>query len=177
MDTVILTKEDCEFILSNLDYSKFKQGKSTVHDIATIEGEDIKVRFRKENSATFILIRDGVIMNFLFEKLKSKLNLVNLPTFKIMKYEIGDGMANHQDFDKYGASPIYKSISIQLSDSSHYTGGDLILEGQVQPRTQGYISIFNPTQEHGITNVISGTRLAIVIFFEEADFNISKSII
>lgn len=177
MTPIVLTKEDCEFILSNLDYSKFQEGGSVAHNINTVDGNGINVRFRKENSATFVVLTEGVVKDFIFEKLQPTLNIKSIPSIKIMRYNVGDGMAKHQDFDKYGASPIYKTISIQLSETDDYEGGDLILENEVQSRERGAIAFFRPTQEHAVETVTKGTRFAVIIFLEEKDFILTKSLI
>lgn len=173
----IFSKEDCEYILSNLDYSQFISAQSKVQEMDSQTGDSVKIRFRKENNASYLMIRDGHLKSFVFEKISNHIDIKSLPDFKIMKYQKGDSLAKHNDFARYGVIPLYKTVSLQLSDETTYSGGDLLVKGIPQSRTQGNLIMFNPNFEHEVTELTDGVRYVIVLFLLEENFNYIKSII
>jgi len=118
----LLEVEDCEYIKKI--YSEYdEENPHKVHDFETV-----LIRFRKENSAKYVIIRDKEPCDYVFEKIKEYIpNLKQITNLKIMKYYVGDALAKHQDFNRYGVAPIYKTVLVQLSDSNEYDGGDLII--------------------------------------------------
>lgn len=167
---VIFTKEDCEHIKSF--YSEIDE----IDGMGTHTLNNLQIKFRKGSDAKFTIVNDESLRKFLLEKLKP-LKVKNIPTIKIMKYVKGGRLAKHQDFSKYGVDIIYKTLLIQLSDSSDYTGGDLVVEGKSQSRTIGTLTTISPTAEHEVTLLESGERYSLVLFLYESDFDIQKSII
>lgn len=171
------SKQDCEYIISQLELIEFSTGKSSRHEFTKPDGSKVNIQFRKENSAEFLILEEGPIKDLFSFNLKESLGLKTVPSLKIMKYSQGMGMALHEDFSRYGVTPLYKSISIQLSNPLSYDGGDLVLNGKIQTKKQGSVVVFNPTQEHGVTPITRGVRYAGILFLKESDFINTKSII
>lgn len=167
---VIFSKEECEYIKSFYNLYTEIDGM----DVHTLNG--IPLKFRKGSSAKFVVIDNSELKHFLLEKLKP-LKVTNIPTIKIMKYGKGGSLAKHQDFSKYGVDIIYKTLLVQLSESTDYIGGDLIVENTPQSRVIGSVSSISPTAEHEVTILESGERYSLVLFLYESDFDIQKTII
>lgn len=167
---VIFSKEDCEYIKSF--YSQFDE----VDGMSTHTLNNLQIKFRKGSSAKFVTIDNSELKDFLLQKLKP-LKVKNIPSIKIMKYVEGGSLAKHQDFSKYGVDIIYKTLLIQLSESTDYIGGDLIVEGTPQSRVIGSIATISPTAEHEVTILEKGERYSLVLFLYESDFDIQKTLI
>ena len=167
---VMFSKEECEYIKSFYNLYKEVDGMDT----HTLNG--IPIKFRKGSSAKFVTIDNSELNNFLLEKLKP-IKVKNIPTIKIMKYGKGGSLAKHQDFSKYGVDIIYKTVLIQLSESTDYIGGDLIVENTPQSRVIGSLTTISPTDVHEVTTLESGERYSLVLFLYESDFDIQKSML
>jgi predicted 2-oxoglutarate/Fe(II)-dependent dioxygenase YbiX len=166
----VFSKNDCEYIKSF--YFKCEEINGLdVHNINNIE-----IRFRKGNSAKFVIINNSELNNFLLQKLNF-LNIKNISSVKIIKYIEGDALAKHQDFSKYGVDVLYKTILVQLSDSSDYTGGDLIISKVTQSRDIGSVISISPTTEHEIAPITKGERYSLVLFLYESNFDIQKTLL
>jgi len=67
---------------------------------------------------------------------------------------------------KTRSKPRKLSFTIQLSDTNDYTGGDLLVYSQANPkpsnRTQGVMNLFPSHALHEVTPVTSGTRYSLV---------------
>jgi predicted 2-oxoglutarate/Fe(II)-dependent dioxygenase YbiX len=167
---VIFSKEECEYIKA------FYQLYTEIDAMDTRTLNDVKIKFRNSSSAKFTSINNVELNNFLLEKL-SVLKVKNIPGIKIIKYVKGDSLAKHQDFSKYGVDTIYKTLLIQLSESNHYIGGNLIVEGIPQSRIIGSVTTISPTVEHEVSTIEDGERYSLVLFLQELDFDIQKSML
>ena len=91
-------------------------------------------------------------------------------SFKLLKYEKGDGYGWHPDFGKGEESTRKLSVIVQLSDSDDYDGGDLEFALTTKnnndftkaTRKKGSVIIFNPLVIHRVKPLLSGTRYSIV---------------
>ena len=54
-----------------------------------------------------------------------------------------------------------KVVTIQLSDSNEYEGGDLIIGDEIAPRDKGCAIIYNGKDLHQVTKVTKGTRFSL----------------
>ena len=94
----------------------------------------------------------------------------NYESFKLLKYEKGDGYGWHPDFGKGEESTRKLSVIVQLSDSDDYDGGDLEFALTTKnnndftkaTRKKGSVIIFNPLVIHRVKPLLSGTRYSIV---------------
>ena len=89
------SKQDCEYIIAQLEHIEFSTGKSTRHEFTKPDGSKINIQFRKENSAEYIILEEGPIRDLFSFNLKESLGLKTFPSLKIMKYSEGMGMALH----------------------------------------------------------------------------------
>jgi PKHD-type hydroxylase len=80
----------------------------------------------------------------------------------------------HIDHGAHNPKPRKISISIQLTDPSHYEGCDLQFQVSnsigVAPRTRGAIIAFPSFFLHRVTPIISGTRKALVVWATGPEF-------
>jgi len=166
---VIFSKEDCEYIKS-VYYTENEIDASGIHDYGTV-----KIKFGNASSK-YAISQNQDLIDFLLEKLKPH-GVKSIPQVKFMKYGVGDNLARHTDFSKYGVDIIFKTYLFQLSAPDDYVGGDLIVGRDVQSREQGSMCIINPTTPHEVTKVISGERLSLVIFLREKNLVFDKPII
>jgi predicted 2-oxoglutarate/Fe(II)-dependent dioxygenase YbiX len=166
---VIFTKEECEYIKSFY----YTEKESSSNDVQHYG--DVSIKF-SNSSAKFISTTNKELIEFLLNKLKPY-GIKSIPMVKFMRYQTGDSLARHTDFDKYGVDKIYKTFLIQMSNSEDYVGGDLIVGKDVQSREQGWLSIINPTTPHEVTKMISGERISLVLFLSGENLDLKKSLI
>ena len=62
----------------------------------------------------------------------------------------------------------YVIISIQLSNSEDYKGGDLIVSDVVSSRERGNCIIFDSGVEHEVTLLKKGIRYSVIIWLTSA---------
>lgn len=176
MSSIILSKNDCDFIKSywrEYDHLTEKNNSSlSIDDVNTINFSYKKVK------GSYLDYTDINLLNFIIKKLKS-INIISIKSgsVKINKYVKGDYFKPHRDFNLYGKGAIYKTLVIQLSDPSTYVGGDLYVKNIPQSKEQGSYSLFLSSDIHEIKPIIDGIRFSLVIFLYESDFSNQKHII
>jgi PKHD-type hydroxylase len=81
-------------------------------------------------------------------------------------YTKGDFYGLHKDADETNNRVL--SVTVQLSKSSDYKGGDLIFDYDKQPmeRVQGTVVIFPSYVYHEVTPVTKGKRYSLVQWFK-----------
>lgn len=196
MGNVLFSKEECEYIKSFWDDSNSIEGvvyrttagnyhKSITHliDDATheqVQTEESRLISIKPKNAKlkFLDLFNKELINFILSRLsnigiKSILN----EQVKITKYIEGDFFAPHRDFKNRDKTHgfTYKTLVIQLSELSDYTGGDLYVKNISQSKEQGSYSLFLSSDIHEIKQIDSGTRFSLTIFLYESDFYSAKS--
>ena len=85
----------------------------------------------------------------------------NYESFKLLKYDKGDGYGWHPDFGKGQESTRKLSVIVQLSDSEDYEGGDLVFTcGKTFHPSMGDIIIFpsNWMFYHEVQKITKGKR-------------------
>lgn len=98
---------------------------------------------------------------------KTGIQMDSFDDFSIMRYGKRDGYAMHTDYDVKDEKD-YRKISFiaQLSDSTDYKGGDVLLyiDGTrfQLPRDRGAFVLFPSFVLHEVTSVTSGVRLSSV---------------
>jgi hypothetical protein len=104
---------------------------------------------------------------FLSEKIKEVFSLVIDTDFGIegphyfTKYPVGGHHSIHKDYGTYNGVVRDKVITIQLTDDDEYQGGDLIIKGEVTPRSRGTFILYNGSDPHEVTKVTKGQRFSI----------------
>jgi PKHD-type hydroxylase len=84
---------------------------------------------------------------------------------QVLVYGIGDRFDWHHDCGSGPSARRKLSVSVQLSASGDYSGGDLTFLGRSQPlmsRNQGNAVVFPAFLSHSVTAVRRGTRYALV---------------
>jgi len=94
-----------------------------------------------------------------------------------IQYNQGDYFLPHTD-TPYTSNPtttrIY-TLVVQLSESSDYLGGDLVVDGDVGNRARGSIVLFRSNKIHELTEVKHGQRTILVCMFPSKDLNLSNT--
>jgi hypothetical protein len=174
MSSIILSKDDCEFIKSYWNDSLSLSGDRGIFKIDEIN----TLSFRRKAQGGYIDYTDEYLVNYIKEKI-SIIGIKSIQTnsVKIAKYSTGDYFSPHHDFNFYGKGAIYKTLVVQLSDSAEYIGGDLCVKDIPQPREQGSYSLFLSSDIHEVKLVENGTRFSLTIFLYETDFINTKYVI
>lgn len=195
MDNVLFSKEDCEYIKSFWDDFNSIDGVvyrtingNYLKDITTVINGVTTVQLQTENGRIitikpknaklkFLDLFNKELINFILSRL-SKIGIKSILNnqVKITKYIEGDFFAPHRDFkniDGFGCA--YKTLVIQLSESSDYTGGTLYIKNIPQSKEQGSYSLFLSSDIHEIKRIDSGIRFSLTIFLYESDFSSAKS--
>lgn len=131
------------------------KGLSTVSTIRSVRGTELS---------------DESIRQFVFSLFKKmnplQLEISGLEPIQIFKYEIGDHYEWHTDWSPHNNKKRKLSMTIQLSESSEYSGGDLqILDGpetRIVSREIGHATVFPSWAVHRVNPILSGTRWALV---------------
>ena len=174
MENVLFSKKECEYIKSFWDNFNSIDG-ATRGQVQTEEGGVISIR--RNAKLKFIDLFNKELINFLLSRL-SKIGIKSILNnqVKITKYIKGDFFAPHRDFkktDKFGST--YKTLVIQLSESSDYNGGDLYVKNIPQTKEQGSYSLFLSSDIHEVKQIDNGIRFSLTIFLYESDFSSTKN--
>lgn len=86
---------------------------------------------------------------------------------KVLVYRRGDHFIWHQDAGATPGTPERRlSLTVQLSASADYLGGDLVIveDGAVTAaaRGRGVATVFRSSAQHTVTHVLAGERIALV---------------
>ena len=173
LEQKLFSQQDCEYIKSFYDNAveKDEKGFKIITDKYP-EGINIK----DGSAVSWNEIQNETLDRFLLSKL-NQIVIVSLPYLKLMRYGIGNEMKPHRDFQAYSTDKIYRSTTIQLSNSSEYKGGRLFVEGVEASNEQGTAIMFNPYHKHWVTEITDGERWVIVAFLEESHFKQTKSLL
>lgn len=174
MSNVLFTGDDCNYIKSFWKDSQSSDGEG--YGTTSINNQQIKVK--REVRGHYLDISDSDLLLFIESKLK-KVGITSISSgnLKLTKYQSGDYFKPHRDYQYDERGIIRKTVVIQLSESSEYVGGDLIVEEVRQSREKGSCIMFNSNELHEITLITSGNRFSLVVFLFEKDLQIINSII
>ena len=175
MNNIIFNKDECDYIKSFYIEGLSENGSAPL--IVHID-DNKTLSIKRKASAKYIDLTHSDLIDFILKKLKKiKIKSISSESVKIVKYSKGDYFEKHTDFNKYGRGATYKTLVIQLSDSSDYIGGNLVVNTIPQPRELGSYSLFLSSTEHEVTTVLSGTRFSLTIFLTQEDFYHKSKII
>ncbi len=160
------TKEECEKIIAMSNKFESKQGGL---------GEQEDINNTKHNSEICALA-PTMETRWIYEKINAfvvaannsfKYDLYGLEEFKIATYGPDNYYDWHMDLGKDVTSTRKLSLTLQLSESDDYEGGDLEFRGggvpPVAPREIGTIIIFPSFLSHQIAPVTKGVRKSMVV--------------
>ena len=167
----------CDKIVEAHEKSEWKDG--TIHtldgDNTTVESSyrNVDVCFSDKtwvNAMIYGYIKYANSHNFGYE-----LSLHDLEPAQVSRYKEGQFYKKHMDFgpNRDNATHTRKlSLTLQLSDSDEYEGGDLVLNTEgldvngkdtfTFSRAKGSIIVFDSKVVHGVTPVTSGIRHSLV---------------
>lgn len=118
----------------------------------------------------------GELLNSMFGDRLSTLGIKSFGDTKIIKYQQGSYFVPHRDRGD-GLKHRQKSVVIQLSESSDYTGGNLLVENQRTIRTKGTLIMFDSGKIHEVTELSSGVRYTLISWLEDKHLNEIKTVI
>lgn len=174
MNKVIFSNKECQYIKTFFDESTAINGKTPKY----FSYGDTKVLIKKNVSGLCSEVVDSNLIHFLLDKLKSlNIKSIHSESVSIIKYTTGDYFDKHRDISRNGFGAAYKTLVIQLSNSSDYVGGDFCIEDEPQTRTQGSCILFPSSKEHEVKKIIEGTRYSLTIFLHYDDFITKSSLI
>jgi len=159
-------------VLSDNDISTLLQYWNSIDVISKIKNNnwDIKNKVITDIDVKFRNVRiTGIqfnqfptitqkIKNVCEEYLKCECEL-EFPHY-LTEYNEGSFHAKHID-NSFGYTKRDMIVGVQLSDSDDYTGGDLIINNEIVPRTKGSLIIYNGTTSHEVTKVTKGIRYSL----------------
>lgn len=95
----------------------------------------------------------------LFDSILGDSSTIEYPHF-LTKYSVGSFHLPHTDF-KSNEWYREKVVTIQLSDTNDYVGGDLKIGEHVLPRDIGCALVYNGKDVHEVTTVTNGVRFSL----------------
>ena len=148
---------------------------------------------QKEHSTINPSVRDGDIAFFdldnktqwIFDKCSKlitscndhvyKYNIDYIESLQFTIYDrLGSKYGKHTDILEQGIGARKLSFTIQLSDSTTYLGGDLLLHISSQPismdRSQGTFTVFPSYTLHEVSPILDGARYSLVGWVNGPDF-------
>lgn len=153
-----LSEDECEYIIN---YSKKIQSIENVTPNRNIE---------------FYHINDYTDFSFLEDKLYN-INVINKPVFNINKYKKGYYFLPHIDRggknDPNGER--LKTIIVNLSKNSSYSGGELYVNNKLINSKQGFALSFDSSTVHEVKKLTNGYRYSLVFWLKK--HNIKSSFI
>lgn len=174
IESIIFTPDECNYIKSfwNDDNSIESGG----NQLARLGDNIITIKSDCSGHLNYF-DKHHELFNFVSTRIKKiNVNKISL-TIKITKYVEGDYFLPHTDFEHYETGELSRTLVIQLSESSDYIGGDLIIENVKQTRSIGACITIKASQLHEVTKITAGTRYGLVIFLLNEDMGFSKTII
>jgi len=175
IDTLIDWHSNQEYELAtdgSKDIHIFNVWDTSLNKIQTIDSIERKTEIigLPRNLYSFL---DTALTN-IFTAVHGSALTLEYPTY-FNKYVTGDFHEMHWDNGRPNPSwPIrLYNCSIQLSDTSDYTGGDLQIHKYIDdtcssqdymtaPRDKGCAIVYNPMAVHQVTKITSGTRYALI---------------
>lgn len=163
---IILTNEECDWILQSA--GEYHRGGIT-RDGEAVEIDEMRTCYE------FTFVDNQELYNLLFPKLQ-KFGIKSLPSnMTVVRYDKGQEFKAHLDRG-VGHGDRIKTVSIQLSESSDYKGGDFIVmvrnkiikekRQELVNRDKGSVVIFESDLLHYVTEVLDGTRYALVFWLK-----------
>ena len=174
----VLSGESCNAIKS-----LYLEGKSKQGEIGNVSHINKSIRSSNVLPCTFDS-EHGVYLNRIIEPYITMANrecfgvqLNRYFEFQVSKYSKGDFYDYHMDSNIYDNSSQRKlSVTVQLSDSLDYVGGDFEFNKDIgkldqnKMRQKGTILVFPSFLYHRVTEVTKGERFSLVGWYEGADW-------
>jgi PKHD-type hydroxylase len=169
------TKLECEEII--------RVGNRHILNEAVISN-DATVDYSIRKSET-VFLYPSAETSWIFAAITDKILILNDQFFKFNLFGMVEGLqftrytepsgfyGSHMD-KGHGAIVRKLSMSVQLTDSSEYDGGELVLHTEknptILPREQGKMIVFPSYVLHEVKPVTKGTRYSLVAWFSGENF-------
>jgi len=172
------TPQECAKIITSASFIKSDEAKVIVAGGAK---HDVK---RRSTEITWLQSTDND-MSWVFERLTDLIQDLNEKYFRFKlfgfiegvqftRYRVGDFYEPHVD-TLYNRPTRKLSITVQLTEPSKYTGGELKLHYSTvltpTPKEQGTLIVFPSFVLHEVTPVTKGERISLVSWITGPDFN------
>lgn len=162
--TGFLTASECESIL--------QLGKNQPKVAGSLGGEDELNESTRRSVVTYLMLNDETA--WLYDRLGQEIQQVNsqaygfdingIEAIQLASYEVGDHYDWHTDLGEGDNSTRKLSLSIQLSPSDAYEGGELEFMKMTDTgnKDQGSIIFFPSFLHHKVKPVTGGCRYSLV---------------
>ena len=175
---ILFTKEECDVILK--EHSSFKRSISADTTHITDAAEVQRINDWRTSYDSHIDLSEST-KNLILSKLK-KYDIVDMDSVStVVRYEVGQQFKPHRDSED-GFEHRYKTMVIQLSDETQYTGGELKVwkkDGTIITASKhiGNTILFNSDLLHEATSITSGTRYIWITWLRFNHFKKTKQLI
>lgn len=158
----LFSADECKNILPHSNNLEFTNYSIKLKNKFTENGSSMKSQDLVENETT----------QWIFDKLTKKLtDVINIkwsanPHGVFRNYTKGDFFLEHKDnVDKTGADPRYFTVTVQLSESTGYSGGEVIVDRKhTVSKKIGSATLWGSNVVHEVKNITEGTRNSLVFF-------------
>ena len=159
-EEVLFTKDDIEYIKS------FFNG----WEIASVyNGNESSQDFNFRKCFTSYKSKDKKLINFLVKKLNSFGVKSISDGIQLLKYKEGHYFRAHRDNSTDKFRWRFKSLVTQLSKSSEYEGGELLIKGRPIKKQLGNTVMFDSNNSHEVLELTKGTRYTMVAWLTKDD--------
>jgi len=170
----IFTSEECSSILKYMTELQQTVYTVKIDGKYTKEGCSLKSQHLEYSENT----------KWIYDKVKSYIGKnvecewINEPNGIFRKYSIGDFFVRHNDkVDKIGAYKRYLTVSIQLTPSDNYLGGDVIINEETYlSRNIGNTMMWGINVPHEVTKIEKGFRNVLVFFVSTKHLKLVKKL-
>ena len=161
----LFSKEECNDIIKYITNLQDTVYTVRIDDSFIEEGCSLKSQDLEYNSET----------NWIFDRVIDlinnhlEINWIDKPHAIFRNYTSGDFFVKHKDnVDSRVADKRYLTVSIQLSESNDYVGGDVIInESKYLSREIGSIFLWGTNVPHEVTPIEMGIRNSLIFFVSE----------
>lgn len=161
---VLFSREEVKEILDSC--GEFKK-------VSTNNNQSYQNLYRRPSSSLIYIAKENQLIR---DILLSKLNFFNIKSISyainVLYYPTGTVFNRHSD-----GLYRYKTLVVQLSESTDYEGGELIVENSTASKDIGNVIIFDSSKLHEVKKVTSGERYSMSIWISPEDISTKKTII
>lgn len=141
-----------------------------IEDGCSLKSQDLE--YNNDTKWIFDKIQEHISKNFDW-------TWISPPHAIFRNYTSGSFFVKHKDnVDSPTADKRYLTVSIQLSDSQNYIGGDIIVnETEKLSREIGMTFLWGTNVPHEVTKIEKGERNSLIFFVTEKHIEIKKSLL
>lgn len=173
-ESSLFTKEECNDIIQYITDLQDTVYTVKIDNTFTEKGCSLKSQDLEYNENT----------NWIFDRVIDVINdqlevkWIDKPHAIFRNCSNGDFFVKHKDnVDSRVADKRYLTVSIQLSESDDYVGGDVIInDTQKLSRKVGSIFLWGTNVPHEVTPIESGERNSLIFFVSEKHIQTKKNL-